>query len=155
VLTTVRSTKRGPSWTDRIMYTTYTDDPTQPEKSNITNLLYTSIPSYTCSDHVRPAPSWHRSCYLTPVQKPVVTLLLLPRPAPPTPGLPPPTLQLPATYAPKPYPYAVLTRYAGRALDRVVGLVLFVLTIVGAGSAVWGTINFVAGLGALSWWRTW
>jgi hypothetical protein len=128
------------------MYTTYTDDPTQPEKSNITNLLYTSIPSYTCSDHVRPPPSRHRSCHLTLAQKPVVTLLLLPRPAPPTPGLPPPTLQL---------PYAVLTRYAGRALDRVVGLVLFVLTIVGAGSAVWGTINFVAGLGALSWWRTW
>jgi hypothetical protein len=71
----------------------------------------------------------------------------------PTPGLPPPTLQLPATYAPAPYPYATLTRYAGRALDRLVGSVLFVLTIVGAGNAVWGTLNFFAGLGALSWWR--
>ena len=48
------STKRTPSWTDRIMYTTYTDSPTAPDKSNIVNILYTSIPSYVTSDHVRP-----------------------------------------------------------------------------------------------------
>lgn len=34
------------------MYTTYTDDPDQPDSSTITNVLYTSIPSYTISDHV-------------------------------------------------------------------------------------------------------
>ena len=36
------------------MYTTYTDDPETPTKSNILNALYTSIPSYVSSDHVRP-----------------------------------------------------------------------------------------------------
>lgn len=35
------------------MYTTYTDSPDTPQTSNITNALYTSIPSYTTSDHVR------------------------------------------------------------------------------------------------------
>lgn len=44
------SVKRTPSWTDRVLYATYTDS---PEKSTITNLIYTSIPSYTTSDHVR------------------------------------------------------------------------------------------------------
>ena len=34
------------------MYTTYTDSPITPEKSDITNILYTSIPSYVTSDHV-------------------------------------------------------------------------------------------------------
>ena len=46
------SLKRHPAWTDRIMYTTYNDSPDTPTKSNITNALYTSIPSYTTSDHV-------------------------------------------------------------------------------------------------------
>jgi hypothetical protein len=51
------SSKRTPSWTDRILYSTYTDSPDKPDESNITNLLYTSIPSYTTSDHVRiPSP---------------------------------------------------------------------------------------------------
>jgi len=47
------STKRTPSWTDRVLYATHTDCPDTLDKSNITNLLYTSIPSYTTSDHVR------------------------------------------------------------------------------------------------------
>lgn len=50
---TLKSIKRTPSWTDRILYATHTDSPDTPEKSNITSLLYTSIPSYTTSDHVR------------------------------------------------------------------------------------------------------
>jgi hypothetical protein len=45
--------KRAPSWTDRILYATYTDSPDAPEESNIVNLLYTSVPGYTTSDHVR------------------------------------------------------------------------------------------------------
>lgn len=47
------STKRSPSWTDRILYTTHTDTPFRPEVSNIKNLLYTNVPGYTASDHVR------------------------------------------------------------------------------------------------------
>lgn len=43
------SGKRTPAWTDRILYATHTDTPGQ---SNIKNVLYTSIPSYTTSDHV-------------------------------------------------------------------------------------------------------
>ena len=46
------SSRRTPSWTDRVLYATYSDDPGAPEKSNITNLLYTSVPGYTTSDHV-------------------------------------------------------------------------------------------------------
>jgi len=34
------------------MYTTFTDSATAPDKSNIVNILYTSIPSYVASDHV-------------------------------------------------------------------------------------------------------
>ncbi|KAG6331948.1 hypothetical protein ID866_7145, partial [Astraeus odoratus] len=45
------NTKRTPSWTDRIMYATHIDTPSSPEQSNVTNILYTSIPSYTTSDH--------------------------------------------------------------------------------------------------------
>lgn len=36
-----------------MLYTTYTDSPRTPEETGITNVLYTSIPSYTTSDHVR------------------------------------------------------------------------------------------------------
>lgn len=46
------STKRVPSWTDRVLYATHSDSSDTPDKTNITNLLYTSIPSYTTSDHV-------------------------------------------------------------------------------------------------------
>lgn len=41
-----------PSWTDRVLYATYTDFPDVDSESNITNILYTSVPSYTTSDHV-------------------------------------------------------------------------------------------------------
>ncbi len=50
------STNRTPSWTDRILYTTHSDSPDAPDESKIHSLLYTSIPSYTTSDHVRPRP---------------------------------------------------------------------------------------------------
>ncbi|KAI8989674.1 hypothetical protein BD414DRAFT_484894 [Trametes punicea] len=36
------------------MYATHADSPDAPQVSHITNLLYTTIPSYTTSDHVRP-----------------------------------------------------------------------------------------------------
>ncbi|KAH7889410.1 Endonuclease/exonuclease/phosphatase [Phlebopus sp. FC_14] len=133
-------TKRTPSWTDRIMYTTYTDIPGTPDKSNITNLLYTSIPSYTTSDH-----------------KPVVALLLLPAPTVPVveespETTQPPILQLPSTYIPVPDPRATLKKYTGRTLDRIVGYVWWLLSIVGAGSAVVGVFNFFFGYAAWKWW---
>ncbi|KAF7363592.1 Inositol polyphosphate phosphatase [Mycena sanguinolenta] len=90
------SEKRMPSWTDRILYTTYTDSPDTPNESAIKNLLYTSVPGYTTSDH-----------------KPIVSLLLLPSPSPSpsssvsdsetTPATPP-ILRLPARYTPRPRP---------------------------------------------------
>lgn len=54
------SLERTPAWTDRIMYTTYSDSPDLPRQSNITNLLYTTVPSYTTSDHVGPSQSRQR-----------------------------------------------------------------------------------------------
>ncbi|KAF8965191.1 inositol polyphosphate phosphatase [Flammula alnicola] len=129
------SPKRTPSWTDRVLYATYTDSPDFPEKSNITNLLYTSIPSYTTSDH-----------------KPIVALLLLPaRPAEAPSNIP--TIRLPATYKPTPDPRATLKRYVGRLLDRVIGLLWWLLTLLGAGSGIVGLFNFFLGLGAWTWWK--
>lgn len=132
------NTKRTPAWTDRIMYTTYTDSPDTPEKSNIINILYTSIPSYVTSDH-----------------KPVVCLLLLPPPIT-TSSLEtcaPPMLRLPSSYTPTPDPRATLKRYIGRTLDRIIGSLWWLLTLVGAGSAIVGIFNFFLGLAAWRWWK--
>lgn len=135
--------KRIPSWTDRIMYATYTDAPGSTEHSNINNILYTSIPSYTTSDH-----------------KPVISMLLLPRPVSNTPegsdtseveSLPP-MLQLPSTYSPTPDPLATFKRYTGRILDRIIGYIWALLTVVGAGSAAVGVFNFLCGYVAWNWW---
>ncbi|KZT09661.1 skeletal muscle/kidney enriched inositol 5-phosphatase [Laetiporus sulphureus 93-53] len=130
--------KRLPAWTDRIMYATYTDSSDNSEESHISNLLYTTVPSYTTSDH-----------------KPIVTLLLLPPPPPlPSPQSPtPPTLRLPPTYTPRPDPYAPLKRYTGRVLGRLVGYCWCLLVFIGAGSAALGVGNFVLGLGVWGWWR--
>ncbi|KAF8163447.1 inositol polyphosphate phosphatase [Crassisporium funariophilum] len=130
------STKRIPSWTDRVLYATYTDSPETPDKSHITNLLYTSIPSYTTSDH-----------------KPIVSLLLLPPPQLSPASVSVPILRLPLDYSPSPDPRATLKRYTGRVLDRVIGIVWWLLTLLGAGSAVFGVLNFFLGLGAWTWWR--
>jgi len=130
--------KRTPSWTDRIMYATHTDSPDTPDKSNITNTLYTSIPSYVTSDH-----------------KPVVSLLLLPPPtssSSPETGTPP-LLRLPSAYTPTPDPRATLKRYTGRTLDRIIGYIWWLLTLVGAGSTVVGIFNFFLGFAAWRWWK--
>ncbi|TFK55077.1 DNase I-like protein [Heliocybe sulcata] len=129
---------RSPSWTDRVMYSTHSDSPDTPTESNITNLLYTSIPSYTTSDH-----------------KPVVALLLLPPPPPPTPTSPPPTLRLPPSYTPIPDPYATRKRYLGRALDRIVGFAWLFTIIVGAGSALLGLSAILGGSLFYTFWRWW
>lgn len=128
------STKRTPSWTDRILYATYTDT---PEKSSVKNLAYTSIPSYTTSDH-----------------KPIVAVLLLPpsaRNAAPSQVIP--TITLPASYKPSADPQANLKRYIGKTLDRFVGIIWWIFTILGAGSGIFGLVNFLVGLGAFTWWK--
>ncbi|KAI0054032.1 inositol polyphosphate phosphatase [Auriscalpium vulgare] len=131
-------TKRTPSWTDRILYTTFSDSPDTPEITAITNVLYTSIPSYTTSDH-----------------KPVVSLLLLPPPStiPPEPDTVS-VLRLPPGYAPKPDPLAVVKRYLGRSLDRVVGIAWWIFVVIGAGHTAIGIGNFLLGLGAWTWWKS-
>ncbi|KAI6132129.1 inositol polyphosphate phosphatase [Pisolithus croceorrhizus] len=137
------NTKRSPSWTDRILYATYTDSPSSPEHSNISNISYTSVPSYTASDH-----------------KPVVSMLLLPPPMPATSDESefsetdgrPPTLTLPSAYIPAPDPLATLKRYIGRMLDRIIGYIWAFLTLIGAGSTVVGVFNFFCGYAAWQWW---
>ncbi|OSD08609.1 DNase I-like protein [Trametes coccinea BRFM310] len=124
--------KRMPAWTDRIMYATHADAPDAPQISNVANLLYTSIPSYTTSDH-----------------KPVVALLHLP---PPSPSPTVPTLRLPEGFQPKPDPWATAKRYTGRAIDRLVGYCWWLLTMLGAGSALVGLGNLVVSLGFWRWW---
>ncbi|KZT26393.1 DNase I-like protein [Neolentinus lepideus HHB14362 ss-1] len=129
---------RAPSWTDRVLYATHTDSPETPTSSNIKNLLYTSIPSYTTSDH-----------------KPIISLLLLPAPAPSTPTAPPPTLRLPPSYTPTPDPLATPKRYLGRVLDRVLGIAWLLTIIVGAGSAVLGLGAILGGSLFYAFWRWW
>ena len=146
------SLNRTPSWTDRILYATYADSPDRFNESNITNLLYTSIPSYTTSDHVRVVSSLTRTYRLYLPQKPIVSVLLLPAPSP-TASTSPPLLRLPETYTPTPAPYATLTRAIGRVADRLVGYVWWFLHLLGAGNAVVGIFNFFVGIGALSWWK--
>ncbi|KAH8106784.1 Endonuclease/exonuclease/phosphatase [Cristinia sonorae] len=127
--------KRAPAWTDRIMYTTYADSPDTPQVSAITNALYTSIPSYTTSDH-----------------KPVVSVLLLP-PSPQISSLLPPLLRLPSYCTPRIDRHATLKKYTGRSLDRLIGYTWWLLSILGAGSAVVGFGNFILGFGVWSWFK--
>ncbi|KAI0797586.1 skeletal muscle/kidney enriched inositol 5-phosphatase [Abortiporus biennis] len=129
--------KRLPAWTDRIMYTTYTDSPDTPQVSTITNALYTSIPSYTTSDH-----------------KPIVAVLQLPPPSPSPSESSPPLLHLPSTYNPKPDPLANVKKYIGRTFDRIIGYIWWFLTFFGAGSAVYGIGNFLLSFGLWTWYKS-
>ncbi|TFK86038.1 skeletal muscle/kidney enriched inositol 5-phosphatase [Polyporus arcularius HHB13444] len=125
--------KRMPAWTDRIMYATHTDSPDTPQDSHITNVLYTAIPAYTTSDH-----------------KPVVSVLLLPSPAHNTASVP--VLRLPEGYHPIPDPWTNVKKYTGRTLDRLVGYTWWLLTLLGAGSAIFGIGNLFLSIGAYRWW---
>ncbi|KAI0301999.1 inositol polyphosphate phosphatase [Russula brevipes] len=131
------SGQRTPSWTDRILYATYSDS-TDAEDSSITNLLYTSIPSYTTSDH-----------------KPVVALLLLPSPthAPQFENTIP-LLSLPHYFTPKRDRLAWIKKYIGRLLDRIIGFAWWALVLIGAGHTAVGICNFILGIGAWTWWRS-
>jgi hypothetical protein len=139
-----RSVKRIPSWTDRILYTTALDEPSNPTKSFIQNVLYTSILAFTKSDH-----------------KPITALLLLPpssktsplsKPAAPTPlvAFPPIHLRLtPDRYR------RHFARVIGRSLDRIVGTAWCLLWLIGAGNAGIGIFNvLLATLGFLYWRRS-
>lgn len=133
-----------------MLYTTYSDDTSTPEKSNIQNLLYTTIPSYTTSDHV--SSSLHSSkMNLNTLQKPIVALLLLPASPPSSPELP--LIKLPSNFPLKPDPYATLKKYTGRTLDRIIGYIWWLLTFIGAGSSAFGLGNFVLGMGMWTWWK--
>ena len=147
---------RTPSWTDRIMYTTYADSPDTPEESLITNLLYTSIPSYTTSDHVSERSTLYYYYFNRTLdalfQKPIVSILLLPNST--SSNNAPPLLRLPSNFKPQPDRWAKVKRYRGRCLDRVVGYIWWFLTFFGAGSTVVGIFNFILGLGMWRWWRT-
>ncbi|KAI9446488.1 Endonuclease/exonuclease/phosphatase [Lactarius indigo] len=91
------------------------------EDSAITEILYTTIPSYTTSDH-----------------KPVVALLLLP----PAPIVPPsgdhiPLLSLPLGFSPRPDPFTGIKKYTGRVLDRIIGIAWWLLVVVGVVDSSW------------------
>ncbi|KAG9226166.1 hypothetical protein CCMSSC00406_0005077 [Pleurotus cornucopiae] len=127
---------RMPSWTDRILYATHTDSLDSPETSNITNVLYTSVPAYTTSDH-----------------KPIISLLLLPSPVK-TNNTSIPVIALPSSYKPTPDPNAFLKKLLGRTLDRTIGLIWWLFTVIGAGSFGVGIFNLALGIGAWKWWRS-
>ncbi|KAF8506357.1 inositol polyphosphate phosphatase [Hysterangium stoloniferum] len=133
------STKRTPSWTDRILYATYTDS---PDTSKVIPLLYTSIPSYTTSDH-----------------KPIVALLIIPPPISPDDAAAVPIdasasvplLRHSSQF--KPDAYANLKRYTGKVVGRIIGVIWFVFVLLGFGNAALGVSNVIFGTGALAWWR--
>ncbi|KAF8275049.1 inositol polyphosphate phosphatase [Lactarius quietus] len=132
------SHRRTPAWTDRIMYTTYSDSSETTEDSAITNILYTTIPSYTTSDH-----------------KPIVALLLLPSvPAVPLSGDYVPLLSLPLGFTPKPDPFAGIKKYTGRVIDRIVGFVWWLLVIFGVGHVLVGIGNVTVSFGIYIWWKS-
>lgn len=62
-----------------------------------------------------------------------------------------PHIQLPESYRPIPDRNAVLKKYFGRCLDRIIGFIWWTLTLLGAGSGVVGIFNFIVGLGAWTW----
>ncbi|CAE6434044.1 unnamed protein product [Rhizoctonia solani] len=128
------SQKRLPAWTDRILYTTYLDSPATPETSYITPILYTSVPSYTTSDH-----------------KPVVALLRIPSAA--SSSLTPMLYHygnLP--FQPAYYP-ALIKKYVGKLLGWILGWLWYAFWFIGAGHAGVGLGNFVVGASAAAWWK--
>ena len=85
-----------------------------------------------------------------PLQKPVVSVLLLPPPARATTSVP--TIRLPEGYKPTPDPWSTVKRYTGRTLDRLIGYTWWLLTMLGAGSAIFGLGNLFLSLGMWRWW---
>ena len=133
---------------------TYTDSPDTPDKTDITNMLYTTIPSYTTSDHVRLVflRILAHLIFLF-LQKPIVSLLLLPPSSPSisSPSETIPLLQHHPDFSPD--RYATLKRYTGRTLDRIIGVAWLFLVVIGAGNAAIGVGNCLLGIGAWTWWK--
>lgn len=135
------SMKRIPAWTDRVLYTTYHDTPENgAETSKITPLVYTSVPSYTTSDH-----------------KPIVALLVVP------PTVPSPESSI-SSFIPlipmsssiaelTPDPYASIKRWTGKYTGRVVGFIWYLFVLVGLGNTAIGVGNVIIGLGMWGWGR--
>ena len=85
------------------------------------------------------------------LKKPIVSVLLLPPPAHTTTSVP--VIRLPEGYRPTPDPWANVKKYTGRTLDRIIGYTWWLLTMLGAGSAIFGLGNVFLSLGAYRWWR--
>ncbi|KAJ1310455.1 hypothetical protein OPQ81_007188 [Rhizoctonia solani] len=132
--TDIFSEKRLPAWTDRIFYTTYLDSPATPETSYITPVLYTSVPSYSTSDH-----------------KPVVALLRVPSAS--TSSLTPMLYHHTNIPFQPSYYSAVIKNFIGKVLGWILGWLWCIFWFIGAGHAGVGLGNFVVGASAAAWWK--
>lgn len=146
------------SWTDRILYATANDPPDLPyEQSSITNILYTSIPSYTASDHVCVNYVQGTLQYPYPddndFQKPIISLLLVPE-APRSSSIAHRLIAIPSGCQHQVNRFSTFKRWSGRTLDRVIGICWWLLTLLGIGSTTIGVVNLALGIGVWRWWRT-
>jgi len=139
------SGKRTPSWTDRVLYATVSDPVDDVEVTQasggsvIENIVYTSVPSYTTSDH-----------------KPIVALLQIhANPNKSTNSIP--SLKRHPLYSqvlPKPDPYYAPKRYLGKFLGWILGWTWFAFVKLGGGfDGRFGVMNFLLGLIAWRWWN--
>ncbi|KAG8971483.1 hypothetical protein FRC05_011056 [Tulasnella sp. 425] len=127
------SPKRAPAWTDRILFSTASDSPTATT-SNIKPVIYTSVPSYTTSDH-----------------KPVVAILDVPSPLPVS-ECAFPVLAAPPSYL-QPATLPNISRYTGKVCAWMIGWVWCVFRFIGMGRAGVGIGNVIIGVSAWTWWR--
>ncbi|KAF8077804.1 inositol polyphosphate phosphatase [Lyophyllum atratum] len=139
------SAKREPSWTDRVLYATHTDSPDTLDKTNISNLLYTSVPSYTTFRSRTLVQNPLFACSFSPLRRALRRQ---------SNSRNQPMLRLPSHYSATPDPCANLKRYTGRTLDRIIGICWYLLVLLGAGSGAVGVFNFIVGVGAWTWWKS-
>lgn len=133
------STKRIPSWTDRILYATASDDASRPAQSNIKNIIYTTILAFTKSDH-----------------KPITALLLVPSLSQSSEGFRRPPMLTPPpeylNYVPH-HSQRLAGQVIGKTLDLVVGWVWFFLWALGAGHTGVGIFNTILATLAIVYWK--
>jgi hypothetical protein len=127
------SPKRIPSWTDRILFATASDDPSDLSTSSIIPLVYTPVPSYTTSDH-----------------KPVIALLQLPPPHAGSATIP----LLPQPYQFSHDSYWTWKRYTGKVLGWVIGWIWSIFWLTGAGNAIVGICGYLLGMIGIAWWNS-
>ncbi|PVF98941.1 DNase I-like protein [Serendipita vermifera] len=126
--------KRIPSWTDRILFTTASDDPSDLSRSSITPLVYTPVPSYVTSDH-----------------KPVMAILQLPSRSAAYASSSPSLLTQPVGFSND--PGWVWKRYVGKIAGWIVGWIWCLFWFVGAGNAIVGVCGSLLGVSGLAWWN--